>query len=349
MAERISQSICRDCGTADGMDWTAHWARHDNISAETRCHPCYLEYLRDKNRRKNAAGGHLVRTARPRAAKAPQPLGLDCQQCGTPLMTYPSGKGGPRKYCSVVCANKARYPNPQPRSVRRRLYSHARRTKERRFDLTPAIEREMRRKARTCPLCDCRLLNTSLKPRSKELDHIIPVNVGGTTTIGNVRIICRLCNQKRPKDGSDVVGQVTLWATEVDVLAEAAILRLHEMRAKAASRPPKPGKGRRTPVRYFDCYFCGLPSCNNASVKLDRCRRPECERQHRRLLNVRQWRDKPGDVRQASRDRAERAHQLRQAGEEWADIAATLGYGGPHVASAAVTRWKQGVDYRSAA
>lgn len=70
----------------------------------------------------------------------------------------------------------------------------------------------MRRCARTCPLCSVRLTGKPGLPHSKELDHIIPVSVGGTHTIGNVRIICRQCNQRRPKDGSDYSGPVTLWA-----------------------------------------------------------------------------------------------------------------------------------------
>jgi 5-methylcytosine-specific restriction endonuclease McrA len=57
-------------------------------------------------------------------------------------------------------------------------------------------------------------------PNSKELDHIVPLGVGGTHTVGNVRIICRDCNLRRPKDGSDYVGPIALWA-HVD---EAAFL-----------------------------------------------------------------------------------------------------------------------------
>ena len=70
----------------------------------------------------------------------------------------------------------------------------------------------MRRKARNCPLCGVRMRNEGGKPDSKELDHIIPIAVGGTHTHGNVRIVCRRCNQRRPKDGSDSSGPVTLWA-----------------------------------------------------------------------------------------------------------------------------------------
>lgn len=45
--------------------------------------------------------------------------------------------------------------------------------------------------------------------------------MGGTHTHGNVRMVCRTCNLSRPKDSSDVVGQITLWAQAVDVVPTA--------------------------------------------------------------------------------------------------------------------------------
>lgn len=79
-------------------------------------------------------------------------------------------------------------------------------------DITARQEAEMRRNARNCPLCKVEMVSEPNQPASKELDHILPINQGGTHTLGNVRIICRQCNQRRPKDGSDYTGQLTLWA-----------------------------------------------------------------------------------------------------------------------------------------
>lgn len=72
----------------------------------------------------------------------------------------------------------------------------------------------MRAKARRCPMpgCGVKLTDVPHLPNSKELDRIVPGHLGGTYTHGNVRIICRRCNQLRPKDGSDYLGPVTLWA-----------------------------------------------------------------------------------------------------------------------------------------
>jgi len=76
----------------------------------------------------------------------------------------------------------------------------------------------MRRKTRKCPLCGVFMTGKPKLPNSKELDNIVPICMGGTHTHGNVRIICRDCNLKRPKDGSDYTGMVTLWATAPGVL-----------------------------------------------------------------------------------------------------------------------------------
>jgi hypothetical protein len=75
------------------------------------------------------------------------------------------------------------------------------------------------------------MTSKAFQPNSKELDHILPRGVGGTHTHGNVRIICRSCNLKRPKDGRDFFGQLTLWAAAPGVSVR--------VKPKAA---PKPGR-----------------------------------------------------------------------------------------------------------
>lgn len=83
-------------------------------------------------------------------------------------------------------------------------------------DVSAQQEMAMRQRVRKCPLCGVSMSSKPHLPNSKELDHIVPINQGGTHTHGNVRIICRKCNQGRPKDGSDYIGQVTLFAQDPD-------------------------------------------------------------------------------------------------------------------------------------
>lgn len=102
--------------------------------------------------------------------------------------------------------------DPERERARQRLKTYRRKGKVRESDITLEYEVALRTRAKRCPLCDVKLTVTPYLPNSKELDHIIPLGMGGTHTIGNVRIICRQCNGTRPKDGSDYTGPVTLWA-----------------------------------------------------------------------------------------------------------------------------------------
>lgn len=96
--------------------------------------------------------------------------------------------------------------------ARLRIKTHRRKDWSRLTDITPEFELGLRNKARRCPSCDVKMTDAPYLPHSKEMDHIVPRGVGGTHTIGNVRIICRSCNLSRPDDGSDYSGPVTLWA-----------------------------------------------------------------------------------------------------------------------------------------
>jgi 5-methylcytosine-specific restriction endonuclease McrA len=102
------------------------------------------------------------------------------------------------------------YKDPAKATARRRNREHIRRVTV--SDITAEQELELRRRTRKCPLCGVWMTSKPWQPNSKELDHILPVNQGGTHTHGNVRIICRKCNLSRPKDGSDYTGPLTLWA-----------------------------------------------------------------------------------------------------------------------------------------
>jgi hypothetical protein len=100
--------------------------------------------------------------------------------------------------------------------------------------------------------CGIELTDIPFLLNSKELDHIIPLNIGGTHTIGNVRIICRKCNSSRPKDGSDYFGQLSLWCDNQEVASSlrsgkkkkrsVAVPKVASIRT--AAKPPKPVSAR---------------------------------------------------------------------------------------------------------
>lgn len=73
-------------------------------------------------------------------------------------------------------------------------------------DITVDWLRELRTITPNCELCEAALLydGTQHDHKKANLDHIIPLNAGGTHTRDNVRYICYLCNLRRPKDGTDL-------------------------------------------------------------------------------------------------------------------------------------------------
>jgi len=98
--------------------------------------------------------------------------------------------------------------------------------------MTTAELAAMVKTATHCPLCEQAMA-------AKHVDHIIPINIGGTHTRGNVRVICAKCNLSRPHDGSDLNGhQPTLWSVDLRAAQAAAALR--------AARPPR---AKREPQR----------------------------------------------------------------------------------------------------
>lgn len=150
-----------------------------------------------------------------------------------------------QRFCSAHCRRTC--PATQERLRENyRLKNYRRRAARRRLDVTIDYERELRRAAKRCPMpgCGVRMTDKPFLSNSKELDHIVPINVGGTHTIGNVRIICRQCNQRRPDDGSDYIGPVTLWATEPGVVTRSHPRPATPTTPRQPSRPPRPAEGK---------------------------------------------------------------------------------------------------------
>jgi 5-methylcytosine-specific restriction endonuclease McrA len=147
----------------------------------------------------NRAGGRLG-GSQPKRGKSPGA----CDNCGNW-----TAKG--RNQFGRLCSSCA--------IARRRAYFHTKGAQRRGaktqgpIDVTLSHEAHLMAAARRCPICKTKLVAAPYLPASKELDHIIPLHAGGTHTIGNVRIVCRSCNVRRPKDGSDYLGPIALWAT----------------------------------------------------------------------------------------------------------------------------------------
>lgn len=185
ICSRCKQSLPVDAFTASTQGRPGAW-----------CRQCHAAYAQEWNRR-IAAG------------RAP----LRCYDCDSPTERGATAQG---RFCEACATARRR--------ARNSLKVSKRRTALRFTDITAEYERNLRANARTCPLCGIRMTAEPGRPNSKQLDHIIPIVVGGTHTMGNVRIICRTCNLTRPKDGSDLEGhQATLWAQHQPATAATAL------------------------------------------------------------------------------------------------------------------------------
>lgn len=230
-----------------------------------------------------------------------------CGCCTTPFKANSARK----KYCSVQCANhmstgqfKRRLTPEQRRANLRatqRRRTHIRREKTIRVrDLTIGAEIEMRKKARKCRLCRCWMTDKPYLPNSKELDHIVPLVMGGTHTFGNVRVICKTCNVSRTKDGSDFVGPVTLWAQASELDGLPLITKTRRKRKPPAPKDPStvgwgPKKGWVRDITWYRCRFCG---CLGYERKRNGhravCEGPECRRRLERQNYANWMRMHPG-------------------------------------------------------
>jgi hypothetical protein len=73
-------------------------------------------------------------------------------------------------------------------------------------DISTSDELTIRRRARTCAICRCRL------GEQRHIDHIIPIELGGTHTRDNVRVTCPTCNMSRSRTYDDIGNfQMNLW------------------------------------------------------------------------------------------------------------------------------------------
>ena len=289
----------KPCGT------TAAYRRHLK-SGETPCQPC-----------RDAHNAHNKRVASRAPAVRP---GMSCEHCCEPIprgyskfcslacrmaaradrsLVWPRncahcskpfiGRRHQAITCSAACSDARRKQLNNKSTPRTRNKRHVRRAVEKYTDITAAQEDTMRRKARKCPLCKVSMTDKPLKPNSKHLDHIVPINQGGTHTHGNVRIICMDCNLKRPKDGSDYGGPVTLWAQ-----VPAAIM---PPPPKMPAPKPKPAP---KPVSMTTCGKCGVQFAQR-TWKQTRC--ADC-----------------------SAILGRQAVELRRDGAPWDEIAQVIGY-----------------------
>lgn len=137
-----------------------------------------------------------------RYVERPKTFRCACLDCGAPIIARRNG-GLHKKKCAACLK--------QTRSRLRRIARAKRRRAIRinggeNIDPIKVFERDGWR----CHMCKRKTpkgLRGSYAPRAPELDHIVPLSMGGTHTWGNVACSCRQCNQDK---GARPLGQLLL-------------------------------------------------------------------------------------------------------------------------------------------
>lgn len=144
----------------------------------------------------------------------PRPIsnGRVCTECGVRFSSW-GLKGGPRRTCSDECRRaRERVARRAAKRVERqkRGKSSVDRAKSfgcevSKFDQRLVFERD-RWRCRLCGVATPKALRGKQHDRSPELDHIVPLSLGGAHAFENVQCACRRCNINK---GAKPLGQ--LW------------------------------------------------------------------------------------------------------------------------------------------
>lgn len=156
----------------------------------------------DKECHKEVARRAAFAAAKARHDKQVKPR--QCRECGE--MFTPEYGSKLRVFCTEECRSKyGRRVSKAKRKARLRGAKVADR-----IDPLMVLKRDKWR----CHICGCKTpkrLRGTIEGNAPEIDHVIPIALGGTHTYDNVKCICRQCNGKK---GASLAGQVSLFATQ---------------------------------------------------------------------------------------------------------------------------------------
>ena len=136
--------------------------------------------------------------------KAANPILMEMRCCAACGKEFAVSKRFKKSFCSRRCRSKSHW----------RKANHVRRARLRRaavedFDPIEVLERDGWR-CHLCGISTPRRLRGSTKPNAPELDHIVPLALGGSHTRANTACSCRRCNGS--KGAKRITGQPSLLA-----------------------------------------------------------------------------------------------------------------------------------------
>jgi hypothetical protein len=87
--------------------------------------------------------------------------------------------------------------HPDTRKIVSSNCCHKRRLKYKDGDVSSSFLLNLYKTTTICALCGIELIDNGKLPNGRNLDHIIPLSIGGRHTASNIRYICRTCNLTR--------------------------------------------------------------------------------------------------------------------------------------------------------
>lgn len=196
-------------------------------------------------------------------------LPRDCELCGNSYIPkYRPPDRPPQRFCSPSCASRSRNPEAGlQRRTRRLAMSRARRLRHAETWDGITDEEILERDGWRCqiPGCKRRPIRKELKyphPRSRSVDHIIPLSLGGDDTAVNKRAAHLGCNNGRSNQMAPGGEQVGLFGV---IREPPLVTRTHN---GVTVKPPRlcdicgeplvAGKcPLHLPVRFVACAHCG--------------------------------------------------------------------------------------------
>jgi hypothetical protein len=197
-----------------------------------------------------------------------------------------------QRYCSTACSNRRSVDPASPMLDRRTRYlakSRARRLQQALTWDGVSDDQILDRDGWRCHICHRKIKPTPRNPhpKSRSIDHIVPLSEGGDDTAANKRAAHLGCNMARGNRGGHEQLMLIGWTGPTPLA-------------------PVVTAGRLTSTRQAKAQPLPCPRCPT-------CKQPRPERRHH---DCRPW-----------SERGPLAARLRATGMRWADVSAQAGFG----------------------
>lgn len=196
-AKNVARFCSRECGFAarSNVTWENPTVsaellklvapRSVHTTARCVCKHCLARFTGQRLNEKYCSRDcqrHAFVAANDNVDRTPRP----CGECGT--MFSPAYGDKRRVFCSSECAG-----SHNRRVSRKKRKAKLRSVEAESVDPIVVFERD-RWKCQECGIKTPRAIRGSMKPNAPELDHIMPISLGGAHSYMNTQCLCRKCN-----------------------------------------------------------------------------------------------------------------------------------------------------------